>query len=200
MSESDSHVGNHAQIAAKIVCRLPPQVRSLTFQGLDFKHAALEVPDVTQRFLLLQLEVLADAFFDSGAAQGSPDLACSGHCLVRDAGVLTDVAFQLRHHALIQLPQLPGDLRQVVSLLPPLQAVRRCRRVRGLLLEIPCMRAEVAQLALERTQQRGNMVVKVNLRQGIAAGKSGIPCDCGAPSLQYAVAPGAQIACQGIKL
>ena len=135
--EPHRDIGHDTQVAAKVMRRLLPQIAAFLFQLADFIKRGLEVLDVTRSFPLLKGKVLAHALLDASTAQFSPDLACAGHCIERNAGIGPRIVIQFQYDALIELAQLSGDLAQIIALPPALQAMRRARFECGTLTDIP---------------------------------------------------------------
>jgi len=73
--------------------------------------------------LLLKLEVLADALFNSGAAQRGPYAASRRDHGMRDLRVRGGIPSNSATTHSLSFAELAGDLTQVIALLPALQSV-----------------------------------------------------------------------------
>src|SRR6266481_3556873 len=152
MCEPHRGISHDAEIAAQIMCGLPPEVGALLFQFLDVGQSAFEIPDMPRGLLLLKLEVLADALFNSGAAQRGPYAASRRDHGMRDLRVRGGIPVQFGHHAFVELAELAGDLTQVIALLPALQSVGGRRLLCGILGRCRSFGGRMAQPALERRE------------------------------------------------
>jgi len=105
LAQTHRGIGNHAEIAAQVMCRLAPQVGPLFFQKLNVLKRRFQVLQLVGRLLLLEVKELRHALLDTGAAQRRPDTVG----FAGGFGVDAPVALELRHHDFVQLSQLTGD-------------------------------------------------------------------------------------------
>ena len=174
------------RLPRKIMRGLSPQVRPLLARGRAYSvRAALEILDMARGLLLLQLEKLPDALFDTRCCTAPPKRAWRPQCTRVKLRIASVEASSSATTHLVQFAEFTRDLAQVVALLPALQAMGR----RGLLGRTFDRCGRAPKFLFESTEDGGNVIEQLNPRQRLARGKRWILLDRGPPRVQDRCSP-----------
>ena len=188
LGEQGGRVRDHPHTAPQIMSRFAQQFRALLLEGLNRTEGFFEIANPSGRCGLMQADIARSALAVALHAQRCKHLACLRHDLAGKLRMLRRVAIEFPQQHGLKMTPLAHGLPNVISLLPPMDAV--LGRVLALLeIDPGCIeRMLCPQSTREVIEDLRKVIIEGAARKPRARRELGIIADCLSPEREERIA------------